>query len=309
MINHSSSISFIIPAFNCAKTLVETVNSIYDNNFKTGDEVIIVDDASTDNTYEIATDLIKKFEGIKLIKHPFNKGTAAAGRNTAMEIATNELFFCIDADNILMPNSIQLLKEFMINEKADTAAFNEIHYFLENDPNKNISHKWFFKNGVISLSDALAGAVWPGPSGNYMLTKQCWLKSGRYHEFVGGAIDSWAFGIKQLINNSKMVTLPNSFYLHRYGYDSTYVRDARKLSVSLQALPILLPILNQINEEDVELIMGKKGRTSWLENKIPIRLKNQENGETGRIEYLNKEIQVKKTNILNKIIKKLGYNG
>lgn len=36
------NISFIIPAFNCAETIGETIDSIYDGNFSNGDEVIII---------------------------------------------------------------------------------------------------------------------------------------------------------------------------------------------------------------------------------------------------------------------------
>ena len=46
------NISFIIPAYNCAKFLSDAVNSIFNGNFAVGDEVIIVDDASTDNTFK-----------------------------------------------------------------------------------------------------------------------------------------------------------------------------------------------------------------------------------------------------------------
>ena len=50
MTGNNSKISFIIPAYNCADTLVESIESIFDGNFEDGDEVIIVNDASTDKT-------------------------------------------------------------------------------------------------------------------------------------------------------------------------------------------------------------------------------------------------------------------
>ena len=53
------NISFIIPAYNCAKFLPDTINSIFNGNFTAGDEVIIIDDASTDKTLKIAEKLQK----------------------------------------------------------------------------------------------------------------------------------------------------------------------------------------------------------------------------------------------------------
>ena len=236
-----NNISFIIPAFNCAGTIEETVASIYSGNFEIGDEVIIVDDASTDNTYLVLLELQNKFPSINLYSHKHNKGSAAAGRNTAIDNAKNELLFCLDADNVLAEGSIIKLKSFMITNKADTVAFQEVHFFTKNK--NEITHKRIYPKGHIRLSDALASDIWPGPSGNYMLTKSNWIKSGRYHEFVGGGIDSWAFGIWQLIAKSKMMVMPNSYYFHRYGHDSSYVRSEKEKNISLQALEILLPIL------------------------------------------------------------------
>jgi glycosyltransferase involved in cell wall biosynthesis len=52
--DHNQAISFIIPAYNCQRTLAETVESIYKSNFTEGDEIIIIDDASTDDTLALA---------------------------------------------------------------------------------------------------------------------------------------------------------------------------------------------------------------------------------------------------------------
>ena len=44
------NISFFIPAYNCAKTVTESVISILETNFQEGDELIVVNDCATDNT-------------------------------------------------------------------------------------------------------------------------------------------------------------------------------------------------------------------------------------------------------------------
>ncbi len=54
------NISYIIPAYNCETTLEEAVESIFDGNFVNGDEVVIVDDCSSDKTVEIAEKLSEK---------------------------------------------------------------------------------------------------------------------------------------------------------------------------------------------------------------------------------------------------------
>jgi len=56
----------VLPAYNAAKTLRKTVASLPPGSF---DEVLLVDDCSSDGTYELALEL-----GIKAVKHPRNRG-------------------------------------------------------------------------------------------------------------------------------------------------------------------------------------------------------------------------------------------
>jgi len=270
---HKSSISYVIPAYNCADTLKESVESIMDGNFQEGDEIIIVDDASTDNTSKIINELMQKYPFIIALKHNYNKGSAAAGRNTAIDQAKNELIFCLDADNILAPNSVHLLKEFLISKNAESCSFGELHFFK--DDINQISQKWIFKNEY-TLFEGLNEPRFPGSSGNYLLTKKSWLKAGRYNESVGGAYDSWAFGIAQLATGSKMITMPNSFYYHRSGHDSAFIRDEKKYNPSLIALQVIIPYIDLINEDDINYIMSPEYRYQWFQNisSHPIRIKN-----------------------------------
>ena len=279
----NSSISFIVPAYNCSGTLAEAIESIFDGNFEDGDEIIIINDASTDETQNVIEELKKNHAEIVAVKHNINKGTAAAGRNTGIDYARNSLYFCLDSDNILAPKSVPRLKDYMLSAKADAAAFGEIRYFLDT-PN-NVTHKWVFKQGVITLSDALVGPVWPGPSGNYLFTRASWLKAGRYFEpsLINQTIDSWTFTIRQIATGSKFIVFPETYYLHRCGTDSHFIREYKKGNVSLAALSGLIPILGMIDDSDVDYIMSSQGRYSWFENldKHPLRVKGEQIGQTG----------------------------
>ena len=281
MTNDNQKISFIIPAYNCANTIIESIDSIFDGNFEDGDEIIIVNDASTDRTSQIINDLQKKYPIIKAISHNINKGSAAAGRNTGIDHSKNNLIFCLDSDNVLAINTVPVLKKYMLEQNADIASFGEIHFFKTKIG--KLTHKWTYKDEKIELKDALAGYKWPGPSGNYLFTKKSWLNAGRYNESIGGAYDSWAFGIKQLATGSKMVTMKNSFYYHRAGHESAFIRDKDKIKPSLLALSVLVNFLDLIEEEDVDYIMSKEYRYSWFDNleKRPLKLKNSTIGVNG----------------------------
>ena len=68
------SISFFIPAYNCSETISEAVDSIMETNFAAGDELVIVNDCSTDDTAKTLKKLRDKYPVILTIDHKRNKG-------------------------------------------------------------------------------------------------------------------------------------------------------------------------------------------------------------------------------------------
>jgi len=273
------NVSFFMPAYNCAETVQESVESIMDGNFSPGDELVIVNDGSSDNTEEALQELVEKYPEIRIFTHSRNKGGGAA-RNTAIEHCRHSLLFCLDSDNILVPRSIPKLKKFLEDTGADAAAFQELYYFQESK--EIITHKWTFNEGVITLADCLTGSVTPGASGNYMFTKESWLGTGGYPEFTG-ALDTWGFAFWQLATGSKMRVMPDSFYYHRYGHDSYWMRDKRSGDTSLKVLQLIIPFLALICENDIDYMMSREGRYTWFEQreKRPIRLQSGVEGRSG----------------------------
>jgi glycosyltransferase involved in cell wall biosynthesis len=267
-----SNITFFIPAYNCSTTITESVDSIMETNFEDGDELIITNDCSSDNTVEILNILKEKYPSIILLNHKRNKGGGAA-RNTAVENAKHELLFCLDADNVLEQNSIKILKDFLITQKADIVCFHELRYFSA--ATKIIDEIWTFEPYVFTIEDLLSGKLSPGASGNYLFTKNSWKKANGYAEDLG-ALDTWSFGFKQLIENCRMIVMPDGYYFHRRGHESYYLRDAwnKRRSVSLRLIKLIINYIDLINSDDVNYIFSKKGRYTWFDNlkKRPVRL-------------------------------------
>ncbi len=293
------NISFIIPAFNCEKTIEESVDSIIDTNFEFGDEIVITDDCSTDNTFKKINEIKEKNpEKITIIKHEKNMGGGAA-RNTSVKNSKNEIIFCLDSDNILIPNSIKPLKKLLIdNLEAGAAAFQKIKYFKK-DINK-ITHEWHYIDNKVTLKDALCGHMNPTSSGNYIFTKKSWEKAGGYPEKVG-ALDAWGFGLKQLLTGSSIMILNNTGYYHRYGHSSYWVRESKSKSFSKKAKLIIEPFLNKIFKDDIEYIENSSNWFEELKNK-PIR---DNNGLIGQDGVKNILIKINLLDIIKKYVKKI----
>ncbi|MCX6717346.1 MAG: glycosyltransferase family 2 protein [Candidatus Taylorbacteria bacterium] len=294
-----NNISFIIPAYNCEKTLKESVNSILDTNFELGDEIVITNDYSTDNTSKILNEIKERNpEKIVIINHEKNMGGGAA-RNTSVKNSKNEIIFCLDSDNILIPNSIKPLKKVLLdNLEAGAAAFQNIKYFKD-DVNK-ITHEWHYINGKVTLKDVLCGKMNPISSGNYIFTKKSWKKAGGYPEKVG-ALDAWGFGLKLLLTGSSIIILSNTGYYHRYGHISYWTRERKVTSFSEKAKSIIEPFLNKIFKDDIEYIKSSLNWFEELENK-PIRDNDGLIGKDGKVVYISLDKKIRY--IIKKIIRR-----
>ena len=86
------NLTVVIPAYNEEHGLTKVLPELIEN-LENGWEVIVVDDGSTDKTAEI----VKGYEKIRLVKHPYNKGYGAALK-TGIKAAKNEAILLMDSD-------------------------------------------------------------------------------------------------------------------------------------------------------------------------------------------------------------------
>ena len=112
-------ISVITPCYNHAQFIGECIKSVQAQTYEKY-EHIIVNDGSTDNSEEV----IKSFDDsrIKLINHDKNLKLYAA-RNTAVRASKGYLVVPIDADDMLLPESLEDRAEFMYKDTSLDGSF------------------------------------------------------------------------------------------------------------------------------------------------------------------------------------------
>jgi len=118
-----------MPAYNeasrIASSIEETAKTFNDFNYNW--ELIVVDDGSTDATYENAQQLIDKYPGhILLKKNPYNLGKGRAIKKSLHYINGDYIVF-LDADMDLHPIQIQTLFNIMRLDNADIVIGSKFH--------------------------------------------------------------------------------------------------------------------------------------------------------------------------------------
>jgi biofilm PGA synthesis N-glycosyltransferase PgaC len=109
-------VSMIVPAFNEEKGISETIHSLLNIDYpKNKFEIIVVDDGSKDNTYQIA----KKFASSSIKVFTKKNGGKGSALNYGIKHARGEIVFTMDADSIIMPNAVKdQVARFAVNERV-----------------------------------------------------------------------------------------------------------------------------------------------------------------------------------------------
>jgi len=112
--------SVIIPAYNCAGTIEDTVSSIQSSGLSDF-EIVIVDDGSKDGTAGKCDGLSAQFDNISVI-HQDNAGVSAA-RNTGLKAAKGEYIWFFDADDSVDENELRAVEDIIEAELPQVLIF------------------------------------------------------------------------------------------------------------------------------------------------------------------------------------------
>jgi len=105
MRTNKPSVTIIIPAYNEEEGITNVITQL--KELSENHEILIVDDGSTDNTYKLASET-----GVKVIRHPYNKGYGAALK-TGIRNAEADVVLFMDADGQHKPSDIKKLMQYI----------------------------------------------------------------------------------------------------------------------------------------------------------------------------------------------------
>ncbi|MFT6734680.1 MAG: glycosyltransferase involved in cell wall biosynthesis [Ulvibacter sp.] len=123
-------ISVVIPAYNAGKYIEECINSVLEQKCSNL-EVIVVDDCSTDNTRKI----VSQFDAdiVKYICLDKNFGGPSKPRNVGVKAAKGQYIVMLDADDLLIDNSIQQRIDILKADQEIACVFSDGKRFDESN--------------------------------------------------------------------------------------------------------------------------------------------------------------------------------
>jgi glycosyltransferase involved in cell wall biosynthesis len=198
-------VSIIIPTYNYAHYLKETLQSVLVQTY-TDWECIVIDDGSKDNTSEIVNEFVKKDNRFLYI-HQQNKGVSAA-RNLGIKTAKGDFIQFLDGDDLLQTDKIKSQIEIFNQQPAVDIVYNDVRFFddgnskllrasLKNNKPDNWLPKFSAKGKtIVEAFSKINFLVMNSP----LIKKSVFNKVGYFDEAMK-ALEDWDFWMRCALDN------------------------------------------------------------------------------------------------------------
>jgi len=272
---HQPLVSIIIPVYNSAKYLAETIQSALNQSWQ-NIELIVVNNGSTDNSLAIA----ESFESEKIkIFSQANKGASGA-RNRGLQEAKGDYIQFLDADDLLSPDKIE--KQMMqLSENADllsicpTIHFNNNDTLIDKVPNAFESTYYYDSKAPFEFLLKLYGAEnnrgamipihsWLTPA--HLITKAgCWDESLNIN-------DDGEFFCRVVLASGGIVVANDTFCYYRKHTQSLSLsagRGIKALESEYKAISLINSHLSNFRQDNRIALVTARGLMSLLLKTYP----------------------------------------
>lgn len=212
-------ISIIVPSFNQGRFLGETLDCILSQN-ESDWECIIMDDGSIDNTREIANLYSKKDARIRYY-YQKNQGVCVA-RNNAIKLSSGEYILCLDGDDLISSNFLQLLSEILDKDKNVKVVRSSVKLFGRR--NRIIEYPEY------SIERLMGANLFVMTS---MFRRCDFDKTKGFNNNMALGLEDWDFWLSLLKSGGKVSTVKEAWFYYRIrkmsrnSYVPKYYRELR----------------------------------------------------------------------------------
>ncbi|MEQ5287325.1 glycosyltransferase family 2 protein [Providencia huaxiensis] len=257
-------VSVIIPVFNVEKYVEEAVKSIQEQTYR-NIELIIVDDCSTDNTYEIVKKLSLEDQRIKLYKNETNLKIAKT-LNIALEHANGYYIARMDGDDISHPKRIERKINFLEkNTDYDLVGCSIIS--IDRNGNEIGKTKYTSNQKIIKKSLKYFSPV----SHIWVSKKSTYEKLNGYRELSG--VEDYDFLLRMVSLGLKFTNLEDNFdYYVRLGREGNTVSSIGVKQKKMHYYAYNLYKERNVKNKDTfsQSNLSKMVHTSYLTEKLHV---------------------------------------
>jgi glycosyltransferase involved in cell wall biosynthesis len=237
-------ISVIVPCFNNGHFITQCVESINSNSIP--DEIIVIDDNSTDNSIGVVEELCENYSNIILIKKEVNGGAAAA-RLSGIKSAKNPWIALVDADDYVEKGSLDDAYNKALQQNADICVWTMWRFNSEKQwPQISFAKEEFPKTGRQAVIATL-GCWKIHPLG--VAKKELYLQA--YDSFSspeGSVMNADELITRLVFEKSKKVIFSDYRYFYRVNENSTTLKRSVKHLSTLRSDVWLLDFVQQYEE-------------------------------------------------------------
>ena len=153
-------ISVLMGIYNCADTLREALDSLYAQTYKDF-QIILCDDGSKDETYNIASEYANRYDNVILLKNDRNRGLNYT-LNHCLQYADTELIARMDGDDLSKPERFAIQVKFLDEHpeygvvSTPGTYFDENGVFRINKGQGEVKPKDFIRNSPVGHAECMA---------------------------------------------------------------------------------------------------------------------------------------------------------
>ena len=196
-----AQISVIIPCYNQAKYIAETIDSVLAQTFKDF-EIIIVNDGSSDQSSSIIQTYAKQHPDIISYIEQANQGVIAA-RNNAIKHSRGQYIFPLDGDDKIAPSCLEKLYKAISRHKGDV-IYSRVQYFGRQDKILN-------NLPPTRLNMSLGNQVCVSA----LYRKSDWEQYGGYDNIMKDGLEDWEFWLNFIEDNKTFYQVPEVLLFYR----------------------------------------------------------------------------------------------
>jgi glycosyltransferase involved in cell wall biosynthesis len=241
-------VSICIPAYNASKYIRYTINSLLEQSYH-NIEIIIVDDESDDDTFNI----IKEFDSSKIKVFSQKNSGAGAARNKAFESSCGSLIKYMDADDLL--NRDAIYQQVKLHKQYPNAIISGKwgRFYGPDTSNFTESPESVWKN--MSSIEWITDSWRQGPNmtqpGIFLIPRKLIEDSGGWViELSKGPNDDMEFFTRLILASNQIFFCPESTLFYRSGIVGSLSKKKDKLGLEMAYKTVLMAGYELLKKED-----------------------------------------------------------